>query len=156
MGQTTTNSLIIEASQREIYEAITNPDALEIWQAPDEMTAKVHNFDLRVSGGYEMSLFYPDKTETTGKTKGNEDKFTSRFIELSPHSKIVQAVNFDTSDPMFSGEMIMEITLRPTNGGTNVTFTFKDIPVGIKPADNEAGTMSSLNKLAAYVRAKRS
>jgi hypothetical protein len=49
------------------------------------------------------------------------------------------------------GEMIMEVVLKPIDNGTNVTFTFKNIPIGIKPVDNEAGTISSLKKLAKYV-----
>jgi hypothetical protein len=48
--------------------------------------------------------------------------------------------------------MIMEITLSSAGEATNVTFTFKNIPIGIKPEDNEAGTISSLNKLADYLK----
>jgi len=157
MGQTTQNSLEIKATQQEIYNALINPRALEVWQAPEDMTAKVHNFDLRVGGGYQMSLFYPDsEKEMTGKTSGKEDRFTARFTELIPNKKIVQAINFDTSNPDFAGEMIMEVKLEPTDHGTKVTFLFKDIPRGIKPKDNEAGTISSLKKLAEYVREQTS
>jgi len=35
--------------------------------------------------------------------------------------------------------------------GTEVTMLFEDIPPGIRPEDNEAGTRSSLEKLARYV-----
>jgi uncharacterized protein YndB with AHSA1/START domain len=152
MGQTTQNSLDIKATQENIYNAFINPVSLEIWQAPGEMTAKIHNFDLRIGGGYQMSLFYPDnENEMTGKTAGREDRYTARFVELIPNKKIVQVINFDTSNPDFMGEMIMEVVLKPIDNGTNVTFTFKNIPIGIKPADNEAGTISSLKKLAKYV-----
>lgn len=155
MGQTTQNSLDIKATQEEIYNAFINPTALEVWQAPGDMTAKIHNFDLRVGGGYQMSLFYPDsEKEMRGKTTGKEDKYTARFIELTPNKKIVQAINFDTSNSDFAGEMIMEVTLKPIDSGTTVTFSFKDIPKGIKPSDNEAGTISSLKKLAKYVGQK--
>jgi len=34
---------------------------------------------------------------------------------------------------------------------TKVTLEFKNIPAGIRPEDNEAGTKSSLEKLARYV-----
>lgn len=57
MGQSTENSRIIKASAEVIYKALTNPTALEVWQSPGDMTAKVHNFNLSVGGGYEMSLF---------------------------------------------------------------------------------------------------
>lgn len=152
MEQSTRNSRVIQASREAVYHAFTDPGALEVWQAPGDMTAKVHHFDLRVGGGYQMSLFYPDGDDKTpGKTSGKEDKFTARFVELVPHQKIVEAVNFETANPDFLGEMIMEAILHPNPAGTEVTISFKNIPKGIKPADNEAGTISSLKKLAEYV-----
>jgi uncharacterized protein YndB with AHSA1/START domain len=152
MAQTTTTSRIIHASPEKIYRAFGNPEALENWQAPADMTAKVHDFEFKTGGGYEMSLYYPDdERETKGKTSGNEDRFTARFIELVPHRKIVQSVSFASENPGFSGEMIMEVTLEPVDGGTNVTYFFRDIPEGIRPEDNEAGTISTLEKLARFV-----
>ena len=152
MGQITRNSKVINATAETIYRAFTSPTALEVWQAPGDMTAKVHNFDLRVGGGYEMSLFYPDSEKVMeGKTQGKEDRFTAKFIELIQNKKIVQAVNFESPNPDFSGEMIIEITFEPKENGTNVTYFFRDIPKGIRPEDNEAGTISTLEKLARYV-----
>ncbi|KAB2831959.1 MAG: ATPase, partial [Caedimonadaceae bacterium] len=37
------------------------------------------------------------------------------------------------------------------NGGTTVSILFKNIPSGIRPEDNEAGTRATLDKLALYV-----
>lgn len=45
----------------------------------------------------------------------------------------------------------MEVTFAPFEASTRVTFLFKNIPAGIKPEDNEAGTISTLEKLAQYV-----
>lgn len=59
MGQTTQNSLEIKATQQEIYRALINPTALEVWQAPEDMTGKVHYFDLRVGGGLSNVLVLP-------------------------------------------------------------------------------------------------
>src|SRR5438874_596200 len=137
MGQTTQNSLDIKATQEEVYNAFINPAALEVWQAPDDMRAKVHSFDLKVGGGYQMSLFYPESEKVMkGKTRAKEDRYTARFVELIPNKKIVEAIQFDTSNPDLAGEMIMEITLAAVDGRTRVTFVFKNIPKGIKPADN--------------------
>jgi uncharacterized protein YndB with AHSA1/START domain len=72
-------------------------------------------------------------------------------VELTPPRKIVEAITFDAVDPAFSGEMIMEVTLEAENGGTTVSLLFKGIPSGVRPEDNEAGTQSSLEKLARYV-----
>lgn len=152
MAQSTKNSRDIKALPSSIYRALTDPALLVKWQVPGNMEAKVHSYDLRPGGGYEMSLFYPDnETEARGKTNGKEDKFKARFIELVPDEKIVEAIVFDSPDPDLSGEMILEISLQRLIIGTRVTFQFKNIPIGIDPWDNEAGTISSLQKLAKLV-----
>lgn len=99
-----------------------------------------------------MSLFYPSsKPGHPGKTSEREDRFTARFLELTPPTKIVQAIFFDSDDPAFSGEMTMIVTFEKRDGGTEVTILFENIPPGIRPEDNDAGTRSSLEKLARYV-----
>jgi uncharacterized protein YndB with AHSA1/START domain len=151
-GATTCNSRFINASREVLYRAFTEPDALVAWQAPGEMTATIHAFDARVGGGYQMSLYYPvEEQGHRGKTAEREDRFSSRFVELEPPSRIVQAISFDSDDAAFSGEMTMQISLEERDGGTEVTILFEDIPPGIRPEDNEAGTRSSLEKLARYV-----
>ncbi len=149
------NSRIIRASPEKIYQAFTEPSALEKWLVPGEMTGKMHHFDLRPGGGYDMSLFYPDNdNQSKGKTGEKEDRYYVRFLELSPGKKIVEAINFRTDDPLFSGEMIMELTLEAVSGGTELKMVFRNIPSGISPADNEAGTASSLDKLLLYLEGK--
>jgi uncharacterized protein YndB with AHSA1/START domain len=116
------------------------------------MTGEVHRFDLRAGGGYQMSLYYPSSDTTSqGKTADKEDRYTARFVELAPPRRIVEAITFDSDDPAFSGEMVMEVTLEAGDGGTTVTIEFKNIPPGIRPEDNETGTRSALEKLARYV-----
>jgi uncharacterized protein YndB with AHSA1/START domain len=150
-GRTRT-SRVIKAPREVLYRAFTEPAALAIWLSPGEMTGKVHEFDARVGGGYRMSLFYPaSEQEHRGKTSEREDRFTARFVELTPPSKIVEAISFDSVDPAFAGEMTMEATFEERNGGTEVTIAFENIPTGIRPEDNDAGTRSSLEKLASFV-----
>jgi uncharacterized protein YndB with AHSA1/START domain len=143
---------IIGAPREVIYRAFTDPAALEAWQAPGEMTATVHAFDLRPGGGYEMTLRYPNSEGgSPGKTTDHEDRYTARFVELVPPSRLVQAIVFDTEDPAFMGEMTMTVTLDAVEGGTAVTIAFAGTPPGIRPEDNETGTRTSFEKLAAYV-----
>jgi uncharacterized protein YndB with AHSA1/START domain len=148
----TRSSKFIKASREALYRAFTDPAALAIWRTPGDMTGEVHRFDLSVGGGYQMSLYYPASEEAQrGKTSGREDRYTSRFVELAPPSRIVEAISFDSSNPAFSGEMIMEVGLDAAEGGTIVSIVFRNIPSGIRPEDNEAGTQSALEKLARYV-----
>ena len=148
----TRSSAVIPAPREALYRAFTDPAALEVWQAPGGMTAKVHEFDARVGGGYRMSLFYPASEQfSRGKTAEREDRYAARFVELTPPARIMQAITFDSADPAFAGEMTMAVTLEEVAGGTEVAIAFEGIPSGIRPEDNDAGTRSSLEKLARYV-----
>ena len=99
-------SKLIRASRETLYQALLDPKALAVWLPPGKMTGVVHQFDGRVGGGYEMSLFYPtSETAMRGKTSDREDRFKVRFVELSPLRRIVQAVSFNSADQAFSGEM---------------------------------------------------
>ena len=148
----TRNSKFIKAAPEALYRAFTDPVALAVWLVPGDMTGEVHRFDDRVGGGYQMSLYYPSsETTSRGKTAGREDRYTARFVELTPPRRIVEAITFESVDPAFKGVMTMEVTFEAEDGGTTVTIVFKDIPSGIRPQDNEAGTQSSLEKLARYV-----
>ena len=148
----TRNSKWIKAPPEALYRAFTDPVALAVWLAPGDMTGEVHHFDYRVGGGYQMSLYYPGSDSTSrGKTSDREDRYTARFVELTPPSRIVEAIAFDSVDPAFLGEMIMEVTFEAEDDGTRVTIVFKNIPSGIRAEDNEAGTRSTLEKLARYI-----
>ena len=148
----TRNSKFIKATPESVYRAFTDPAALAVWFAPGDMSGEVSSFDYRVGGGYQMSLYYPSTEETfRGKTAEREDRYTARFVELTPPRRIVEAITFDSVDPAFEGEMIMVVTFEAEDGGTTVSVFFKDIPSGIRPEDNEAGTRSTLEKLARFV-----
>jgi uncharacterized protein YndB with AHSA1/START domain len=150
--QSTRTTAFIAAPREAVYRACTDPEALVVWRTPGEMTAKVHAFDLRVGGGYQMSLYYPEtEPDGRGKTQGREDRFTARYLELVPPERIVEAIAFDSADAAFAGELIMTVTLAEREGGTEVTMRFDNLPPGVRPEDNDAGTRSSLAKLARYL-----
>jgi uncharacterized protein YndB with AHSA1/START domain len=97
----TLNSKFIKATPEALYRAFTDPAALAVWLAPGDMTGEVHSFDCRVGGGYRMSLYYPLSENTfRGKTEDREDRYTARFVELTPPRRIVEAITFDSVDPV--------------------------------------------------------
>jgi uncharacterized protein YndB with AHSA1/START domain len=152
---TTQSSRLINASPDILYKAFTDPAALEAWMAPGEMTGKIHSFDLSVGGSYSMSLYYPRNHQgPEGKTTTTEDRYTARFITLQENKRIVEGIRFDSSGPGYVGEIIMEIRFEREGKGTLVTMLFSNLPLGIKPEDNEKGTEQSLEKLENYVRGK--
>ena len=150
--QSTKNIKHIKAPVTVVYNAFSSAEALEQWLAPDGMTGKIHSFDFSTGGGYEMSLYYAEEeTGFSGKTSDHEDRFTARFLEIIPNQKIIQVTVFDSEDESFTGEMKMTVYFEPKEEDTLITMLFDDIPLGIKPEDNEEGTRQSLDKLANYV-----
>jgi uncharacterized protein YndB with AHSA1/START domain len=142
-------SRVIRATPEALYAAFMDPAVLVEWLPPAEMTGRIHAFDGRVGGGYRMSLFYPaDERRFRGKTSDKEDMVDVRFVALAPPRRIVEAVAFVTDDPAFRGEMAITITFEDAPGGTEVTFLCENLPPGLRPEDNEAGSRLSLEQLA--------
>jgi uncharacterized protein YndB with AHSA1/START domain len=145
-------SMIIKAPRRAVYQACLDPVALAAWRAPDNMKARVHNFEPREGGTYRMSLTYQDPSDSPGgKTSADTDTFRGRFIEIVPEARIVEAVAFETRDPAMAGEMTMTTSFVETPEGTEVTILCQDLPSGIRLEDNAAGCRSSLRNLAALL-----
>ncbi len=148
-GASTRTSRIIRARPEELYEAFTDPAALIAWLPPGEMTGEIREFVPGVGGGYRMSLFYPPGERSfRGKTSDREDTSNVKFVELSPPHRIVEAVNFETADPAYMGEMTIVVTFEKVSGGTEVTMLFRNLPRGLRAEDNEAGARISLDQLA--------
>lgn len=141
----------IKAQPDAVYAAFMDPDVLVSWLPPGEMTGKIHAFDGRVGGGYQMSLFYPETDPShRGKTTAHEDRVSVRFLELVPGQEIVEAVTFHSDDPALKDVMTITIVFVPEEDGTEVAFQFEDLPPGIRPEDNEQGARQSLDQLARH------
>jgi uncharacterized protein YndB with AHSA1/START domain len=82
---TTVNSKYIKATPKKVYQAFTDPVRLEKWLVPGEMKGKIGKFDLRVGGGYDMCLQYPESDNNSpGKTTSKEDRYRTNFLEFIP------------------------------------------------------------------------
>jgi uncharacterized protein YndB with AHSA1/START domain len=145
-------SRIIRAPRRAVYRACLDPDAVAAWRVPDNMKGHMHAFDAREGGAFRMSLTYRDPAKSpVGKTSEDTDTFQGRFVELIPDEKIVEAIEFESPDPRFAGEMKITTRFAETGAGTEITILCQDIPSGIELADNELGCREALRKLAALV-----
>lgn len=148
----TRTTRVIHASPEVIYDAFVDPAVLVAWLPPAGMTGRLHAFDPRPGGGYEMSLYYPpDERHFRGKTAEREDRVVVRFVELAPPNRIVEAVRFVSDDAAFGGEMTLTVTIEPRANGSAVTLAFDGLPPGLRPEDNDAGAQLSLAQLAQRV-----
>ena len=142
----------INAPRAKVYRALLDARAVAKWMVPDGMTSEVHDFNPREGGAFRISLTY-DAPTITGKTSAHTRTSYGRFVKLVANAKVVEVVEFETTDPDMRGKMTITYSLADADGGTDVVAVHDGLPRGLSPADNEKGWRMSLNKLAALVEA---
>lgn len=152
--RTDTATRLVQAPPDVLYRAFVEPGALMAWLPPEGMSGRALLFEPRVGGRYRIELaFEGEGHEARGKTTARTDITSGRFLVLEPGRRIVQTVEFESTDPAFAGTMVMTWSLEPSAGGTRVTITAEEVPPGISAEDHAAGLASSLENLAAFVEA---
>jgi uncharacterized protein YndB with AHSA1/START domain len=151
-GRTDSASLTVSAGPDAIYGAFADPAALVQWLPPGDMTGRVLEYDFREGGRYRIELTYGAGVPgMAGKTTARTDVTTGRFLSLESGKRIVQSVEFQSTDAAFAGEMIMTWRFEAAPAGTLVTITAEKVPSGISKADHDAGLRGSLENLARYL-----
>lgn len=144
-----TVSRVILAAPRTLYRAHLDPEMMANWRLPEGMRAEILAFDGRLGGGYRMALHYlDDGAGQLGKSAPGVDRFTGTFEELVPDEKIVEHIQFETSDPAFAQPMTITTTLRAVRDGTKVTVEATQVPAAISSEDHQTGMTSALRNLA--------
>jgi uncharacterized protein YndB with AHSA1/START domain len=142
---------VIAAPPDQVYAALVDPEALTAWLPPAGMTGTFERFDPRPGGSYRLVLTYVDAAGARGKATAASDIVESRFVDLVPGVRVVQAVDFVSDDPAYAGTMTMTWQVAEVDGGTRVDIVADDVPDGITADDHAAGLDSSLANLAEFL-----
>jgi uncharacterized protein YndB with AHSA1/START domain len=140
----------LRAPRSRVYAALIDAEAIARWKVPEGMTSRVHAFEGREGGQFRVSLTY-DAPTNTGKTSPHTDTYHGHFAELVPEERVVEIIEFETTNPELRGEMRTTITLADAEGGTELCAVHEGLPPGLSLADNETGWRMALAKLAALV-----
>src|SRR5213078_1142910 len=151
MARTDTASQVIAAPPEHVYAALVNPEALTAWLPPTGMTGTFERFDARPGGSYRLVLTYADASASLGKATADTDIVESRFIDLVPGVRVVQAVDFVSDDPTYAGTMTMTWEVTAADQGTRVDIFADNVPDGIAANDHAVGLASSLANLAKHL-----
>lgn len=140
-GNTVRLHRVIRAPADRLYRAFLDPDAMAKWLPPHGFTAKVHQLDARVGGGYRMSF--------TNFGTGKSHSFGGTYLELTPNERLRYTDKFD--DPALPGEIQVTITLRPVACGTELDIVQAGLPAAIPVEFCYLGWQESLALLALLV-----
>lgn len=148
---TTKHTTWIDAAVDRVYDALLDPLLIAQWRVPEGMRCVVHQFEAREGGAFRISLIY-DEPNATGKSSAHTDTYHGVFEELTPNRRVVETLEFESSDPRMQGVMRVTTDLTAERGGTRLSATHENLPAGVSPADNEEGWRQSLVKLEALLR----
>jgi uncharacterized protein YndB with AHSA1/START domain len=81
MPRTDVASRVIAAPPAQVYAALVDRTALEVWLPPDGMTARFERFDPRPGGSYRLVLTYADGSLAAGKTTAGADVVDARYVD---------------------------------------------------------------------------
>jgi uncharacterized protein YndB with AHSA1/START domain len=135
---------VLRAAPERVYRAFLEADAMVKWLPPNGFTAKVHQLDAKVGGGYKMSF--------TNFGTGSSHSFGGTYLELVPHERIRYTDAFD--DPNLPGEMQTTITLKQVAVGTELGIVQEGVPAAIPAEACYLGWQESLVLLAKLVEAE--
>ena len=149
----TTITRHFSAPRAVVYRALLDPRAVAQWRVPEGMSSEVHEFDVREGGYFRVSLTY-DTPSGLGKSSSETDTYHGYFLQLVPDERIVERIEFETSDRALQGEMTITTTLTDVAGGTELVGVHEGLPPGLSADDNKAGWVSSLDRLAALLQVR--
>jgi uncharacterized protein YndB with AHSA1/START domain len=132
---------VLRAPADRVYKAFTDKSALERWLPPYGFTGLIHEFDIRVGGGYRMSF--------TNFGTGHTHAFNVEFIELVPNERIRHTDRFE--DKNLPGEMQVSIEFKTVLCGTEIHIVQEGIPAAIPVEMCYLGWQESLAQLALLV-----
>jgi uncharacterized protein YndB with AHSA1/START domain len=131
----------IKARPQVVFDAVTTAEGIAQWWGPDAGAVLIAEADPRVGGRYRVRF---------RTLRGTEHESSGEFLEIDPPSRVVMSWRWKggMEDP---GESRIEITLRATPDGTDLSFIHSQLHDEVTSREHEQGWTGSLRKLEAYL-----
>ena len=130
-----------DAAPATVWRAITEPEMLKQWMAPDPATrCKVAEIDLRVGGRYRIVM---------SPAEGEDHDVRGAYREIVPNKKLVYTWAWKTTPER---ESLVTIELRAAGKGTELTLRheqFADEQARDRHQHGWTGCLASLEKFLA-------
>ena len=104
----------LDAAPAKVWRALTEPEMLKRWMAPDDaFKVPVAETQVRVGGRYHIVMISPD---------GEEHDVSGVYREIVPNKKLVYTWAWKTTPER---ESVVTIELRAAGSGTELTLTHR-------------------------------
>jgi uncharacterized protein YndB with AHSA1/START domain len=124
-----------------VFDALVTPEGISRWWGPDAGAVLIAESDARVGGRFRVRFRMLD---------GSEHETNGEYLEVDRPRRVVLSWRWlgGQEDP---GESRVEIQLRPTSEGTELTITHTLLHDEESRRSHEAGWNGALDKLVRHV-----
>ena len=120
----------INGPARIVFEAWTKPELFKRWWVPKSMGVSLHSCELDVRAGGKYRLVF-------GDDPANRMEFFGRYIEVTPHSRIVW-----TNDEGDEGGPVTTVTFE--DKGSQTLLVIRDLYPSKEAADEGSGSVDGM------------
>ena len=126
----------IRARPSIVFDALTTPEGIACWWGPDDGPVLIAETDPRVGGRFRVRFRMLD---------GSEHESSGEYLEVVRSERLAMSWRWQGSeDP---GESLIEIDLRASSEGTELTFTHSRLHDEDSRRSHEEGWNGALDKL---------
>jgi uncharacterized protein YndB with AHSA1/START domain len=128
---------VLDAPRTRIFAALTEPGDLAKWWGPHGFTTPEIDLDLRVGGGYRLTMQPPE---------GEPFHLSGEYVEIDPPSRLVYTFRWDEPDPD-DRPTVVTLSLDDVAGNTEVSLWQGEFVTDARLALHHSGWTDSLEKL---------
>lgn len=135
-------SRIYPAPREEVFQAWTDPKALERWFAPsDQFVTMVPILELRPGGRYRVEMHKGDETHVV----------VGQYREIRPPEKLVYTWRWETDPDRGTEDTIVTVEFHERGAATELVLIHEKLPSVEQRDKHEHGWKGCLEQLARYI-----
>ena len=128
---------VVDAPRERIFRTLTEPAELARWWGPRGYTTPEIDLDLRVGGGYRLTMQPPD---------GDRFHLAGEFLEIEPPSRLVYTFRWEEPDPD-DRETVATLSLDDLGDATEVSLSQGEFATEARLELHRSGWTDSSEKL---------
>lgn len=133
-----------------VFDAWSNPEALEQWFGPHSHNSKVETYEFKTGGQYQIRMVPTGKdSDCTGEAE-EDSVCAGSFVEIDSPNRIVMTFDWIEGGANM-GETLLTAEFAEVDGGTEITLTHERIPTEELRQAHTGGWQGTLECLEEYL-----